>query len=173
MSGWEGMAGSIPFWSLTRTMLLAEDASEAEISKTWYVHVGIFVQITLMVSGFFLFKWGVPALSFMYRVLTALFVDGDANDEWEMTLRRSKEVKEHQKRLNAEKEKERQAAKAAERVRRKKKVNTPRTNQILLGWKGRAVAGQCPVIYPTCGYLKSCTLNPTCRISIAGEAIKC
>merc|ERR1711959_509043 len=110
-----------PGWSVTKALFSKANASDNEISTLWYAHVSIFLQLTLAVSGYVVFKWGMPAFSFASRLATAPFVDGDSNDEWEMTKRRSKEVKEQQKRLNEEKEKERHALKAAERERRKKK----------------------------------------------------
>merc|ERR1711959_502258 len=110
-----------PGWSVTKALFSKANASESEMSTLWYAHVGVFLQLTLALSGYVLFKWGVPAFSFASRLATALFVDGDCVDEWEMTKRRSKEVKEQLRRANAEKERERQAAKAADREKRRKK----------------------------------------------------
>jgi len=121
----DALGTGIPFWGVTQSLWLGENASEADVSKAWYVHAAVFLQITLALSGFVLFKWGMPAVKLVVRVATALFVDGDSNDEWEMTLRRSKEVKEQQKRANAEKEKERVAQKKLDRDRKRKKVNPP------------------------------------------------
>ena len=117
----EVLGGGGPVWDVT-TRLWLSDASVAEVLNVWYALVGILPKIVLAVFVCALFKLGLPALSFCFRVASAVFVDGDANDEWQMTMRRSKEVKEQQKRLNAERERDRQAQKAAERERRRKKV---------------------------------------------------
>merc|ERR1711871_647553 len=119
-------ATGVPLFWVTRSLWLADDASVEDVSKLWYAHVGVVIQIALAVSGFVMYKWGIPALSFLSRLATALFVDGDSNDEWEMTLRRRKEEKEQQKRANAEKERQRQAEKAAVRDRKKKREEDER-----------------------------------------------
>ena len=66
----------------------------------------------------------LPGLRFCVKFCSALIADSNEDLEWEATMQRSREMKDAKKRDNERREAERQAAKAIEREKRKRKVRT-------------------------------------------------
>jgi len=108
----ESQRGDIGSWS---------PPDEGASALQWVLWA-VFVQIVMLAGGWTCFKAVLPGLRFCVKFCSALIADSNEDLEWEATMQRSREMKDAKKRDNERREAERQAAKAIEREKRKRKM---------------------------------------------------